>query len=384
VKPVRFSPDASCGTSNVLIENIATAALYHYTPYQPNAAALAAGDRAVSPYDSCAAYGNRNFSLYYNSWFGNPTSGPSPSAQRIAGDSRYSTAAAISRSVFSGESAVPVVYITTGEGFPDALSAGPAAAVQGGPLLLTNPVFMPEATVAELRRLKPKKIIIVGGPNTISSDVERALASLAQGFKNSPATTLKRIAGADRYETSRLIAKEAFPKASGAYIATGLNFPDALSATAAAGTKKQPVLLVNGQAPVDRATIDTIKGMGAKSVILVGGEPSVNAQIPTGLKAAGIDSRRLSGPDRWLTSVAVNKDAFGSPSGAYLATGFNFPDALAGAAAAARVGMPLYVTMPGCVSRALRDELKRPNITGITLLGGTPSLAAVIEYLPVC
>lgn len=67
INQVRFSPDASCGTADVYIENDATALLYIYTPYQPNTAALAAGDGEG---DSCSSYGNRNFVIIYDSWFG--------------------------------------------------------------------------------------------------------------------------------------------------------------------------------------------------------------------------------------------------------------------------------------------------------------------------
>lgn len=63
---IRYSPDASCGGSNVYIQNRATQALYNYTPYQPNQAALDAGWGTVH----CGAYGNRNFYLYFTSWFG--------------------------------------------------------------------------------------------------------------------------------------------------------------------------------------------------------------------------------------------------------------------------------------------------------------------------
>ncbi len=67
---VRYSPDASCGGSNVYIANYATSALYRYTPYQPNAAALAAGV-GTAP---CGAYGNRNFYNFFTNWFGSTQS----------------------------------------------------------------------------------------------------------------------------------------------------------------------------------------------------------------------------------------------------------------------------------------------------------------------
>lgn len=67
---IQWSPTASCGGSMVNVLNWSTAALYDYTPYQPNAAALSAG---FGKGDSCSAYGNRNFFLYFTSWFGSTT-----------------------------------------------------------------------------------------------------------------------------------------------------------------------------------------------------------------------------------------------------------------------------------------------------------------------
>jgi hypothetical protein len=91
---VGYSPDGSCGGSNVFIENQATADLYNYTPYQPNAGALAAGWGSAN----CGAYGNRNFWLYFNNWFGSTSAGDtqaqvvsdlqiSPSSLAMASDS---------------------------------------------------------------------------------------------------------------------------------------------------------------------------------------------------------------------------------------------------------------------------------------------------------
>ena len=68
---IQYNPDASCGGSNVYIENKATALLYIYTPYQPNTAALDAG---VGEGDACSTYGNRNFAIIYDSMFDSPRS----------------------------------------------------------------------------------------------------------------------------------------------------------------------------------------------------------------------------------------------------------------------------------------------------------------------
>ena len=63
---IRYSPNAACGSSQVYIENLATSALYRYTPYQPNEGAL----KAYTGSANCGAYGNRNFFIFFNDWFG--------------------------------------------------------------------------------------------------------------------------------------------------------------------------------------------------------------------------------------------------------------------------------------------------------------------------
>lgn len=78
---IQWHPNAACGGSNVTIKNSATAALYIYTPYRPNTAALNAG---WGEGDTCSSYGVRNFYNYYNSWFGKPTGPKYPVTGAIA------------------------------------------------------------------------------------------------------------------------------------------------------------------------------------------------------------------------------------------------------------------------------------------------------------
>lgn len=79
---IQYNPNAGCGGSVVTIQNLATSALYRYTPYQPNAGALAAGYGTAS----CGAYGNRNFYAYFEDWFGNVTGEglPIPESSKIS------------------------------------------------------------------------------------------------------------------------------------------------------------------------------------------------------------------------------------------------------------------------------------------------------------
>lgn len=81
---VSYHPNSACGRSEVLIKNRATAALYRYTPYQPNQAALNAG---FGTGDSCSSYGNRNFYLYFKKWFGDTQSPTTPAPVPPQGES---------------------------------------------------------------------------------------------------------------------------------------------------------------------------------------------------------------------------------------------------------------------------------------------------------
>ncbi|WP_136707377.1 cell wall-binding repeat-containing protein [Agromyces sp. H66] len=151
-------------------------------------------------------------------------------AERRAGDDRYETAAELSKHTF--DEGVPVAYVATGANFPDALAAGAAGAQLGGPVLLTPGTALSPATKEEIERLKPQRIVIVGGSGVISNGVVTALDKLAP--------QAVRLSGADRYETALAVARDLGAPASADTVglATALDFPDALAAgpvVAAAG-----------------------------------------------------------------------------------------------------------------------------------------------------
>ncbi|WP_066582665.1 hypothetical protein [Cellulomonas timonensis] len=111
VNNVRFHPNAACGSAPVMIHNQATASLYNYTPYQPNAAALAAG---YGTGDSCSSYGNRNFWSYFTDWFGSTTAGGNPlgSIDQLAGTDSGLTVSGWALDLDVPTTAVPVhVYV---------------------------------------------------------------------------------------------------------------------------------------------------------------------------------------------------------------------------------------------------------------------------------
>jgi putative cell wall-binding protein len=98
---------------------------------------------------------------------------------RQAGADRFGTAAAISAATYAP--GVPVAYVATGLDFPDALAAAAAAGQLGGPVLLVRPGSVPAATAAELARLRPARIVVVGGPSSVSAAVAETLAGYLTG-----------------------------------------------------------------------------------------------------------------------------------------------------------------------------------------------------------
>lgn len=302
-----------------------------------------------------------------------------PDVSRLAGGDRYETAVTISEQF---DADVPVVYLATGTNYPDALSAASAAAFQDGPLLLTTPTTLPQAVRDELVRLNPDLVVIVGGTGVVSDVVKAQVESLIPGVET------RRDSGADRYATSRDIATEAFAAAGAttAFIATGTNFPDALSASAAAGAADAPVILVNGAATsIDQATEDLLTVLGVQNVVIAGGTGVVSVGMEDSLDdLVSGDVTRYSGSDRYATSVAINTNRFTAGSTVFLATGLGFADALAGAARAGSVGAPLYVVPGTCVPAAVLQEITRLRASRVVPLGGPGVLSANVFALVSC
>ncbi|WP_181135559.1 cell wall-binding repeat-containing protein [Rathayibacter sp. AY2B3] len=310
-----------------------------------------------------------------------PTSGTGPEVVRLAGTDRQGTAVEISKVTFTTPG-VPVVYIATGANFPDALSAGPAAAKEGGPLLLVDRDSVSQVVRDELTRLKPQRIVVVGSDLSVSDALATDLGQYANG-------RVFRLGGTDRYDTSRKIIESAFGGGSpkGAWLATGEKFPDALSAAAAAGKNKAPVVLVNGGLPAaDPTTVGILTGLRPPALTIAGSELSVSAGIQNSLTVPrGPVVTRLGGVDRYDTSLQLNRAAF--PRGAktvFLATGENFPDALAGAAAAGYAGSPLFTVPPTCVPVDVLKGIRDGGTTKVVLLGGEGTLSKAVKNLTPC
>ena len=112
---------------------------------------------------------------------------------RQSGANRYATAAQISQGTFSDPN-VSVVYVATGEGFADALAAGPGAIRGAGPVLLVRRDQIPSETHTELQRLNPNRIVVVGGTSVVSASVESQLAQYLTPTASTVTDTFSRTA----------------------------------------------------------------------------------------------------------------------------------------------------------------------------------------------
>jgi glucose/arabinose dehydrogenase/putative cell wall-binding protein len=300
-----------------------------------------------------------------------------PAVERRAGADRYATAAAVSAATFAP--GVPVAYVATGQHFADALAGGAAAGAAGGPVLLVTRTSLPDATRAELGRLQPARVAVLGGTAAVD---EAVLAEL----RAATGVPVDRIAGADRYATAAAVSAATFgPGVPVAYVATGQEFADALAAGPAAVAGGGPVLLVT-RTRVPPATAGELQRLQPGRIAVLGGTAAVTDDVARALAvftAGPVD--RLAGPDRFATAAAVATAAFapGRPT-VYLATGATFADALAGTPAAAREGAPILLVHRTCVPDVVRAELARLAPERIVILGGTAAVAERVETLGPC
>lgn len=296
-----------------------------------------------------------------------------PTVTRYQGADRFATSAAVVDANYSP--GVPVAYVATGANFPDALAGGAVAANAGGPLLLVTPDSIPPSTATELQRLTPGRIVVLGGDSSVSASVQASLQSYTTG-------TVTRVSGADRYATAAALAAD-FPSGGPVYVATGVDFPDALAATAAAAAQHAAILLTQPNTlPV--ATAQALAALRPSSITIVGGTSVVSAGVASQLATYSSNVSRVSGADRYATAVAIATAEFPSASSVFVASGVTFADALAGGPVAGNNGEPLLLAAPTCLPAPTAKQISAASPTSVTLLGGPAALTQGVASLTTC
>ncbi|EGW36991.1 vanW like family protein [Desulfosporosinus sp. OT] len=261
---------------------------------------------------------------------------------RLFGHTRYETAEAISEYYSNGK--VKNVVLSTGNEFADALSASVLAHEKEAPVLLvdTSVDSSKDAIDYVIQHLDSSgTIYIIGGAGIISTEFETKLNNL--GYQN-----IVRIAGIDRYDTSYKIASSLNDlTVSTVVIASGEQYPDALSISSFAANKGWPILLSPHEGLPQEIKNFLMERMPSK-VYLAGGSgvisDNVKSEISSLLPQATVE--RLTGQSRFDTNVTIAETFAPIPSTVYLATGYDFADALAGSAVAAKNGDPIIFIDP--------------------------------------
>ncbi|HET8767683.1 MAG TPA: cell wall-binding repeat-containing protein, partial [Pedococcus sp.] len=196
---------------------------------------------------------------------------------RIEGNDRYATAAAVSRTF--NDPGTKTAYVVSGENYPDGLVAAPSAAQEYAPVLLTAAASLPASTRTELARLKPQRVVVVGGTGVVSAHVFDQL----RGIVGSGGSVL-RLAGASRYDTAVAVSRRLWAEGAGSVaLASGANFPDALALGPV--TRGYLPLLLTAPDHLPASTRAEVQRLRPSSVLIAGGTAVVGTAIEGELRA---------------------------------------------------------------------------------------------------
>lgn len=308
---------------------------------------------------------------------------------RVSGATRVATAIAVSKERFpsfgpEGRAAV----LANAYSFPDALSGSTLAGAVGGPILLTPGTALAAEVRDEIDRLDVETVYILGGTAAVSSAVSVAVDAIQ--VTTTQTVDVVRLPGTNRSDTARLVALEAAKvteTAPVAFVANYRLFPDALAASPMAAHNVAPVLLTPGNS-IDSATLAALNdpALGITDVVIVGGTSVISNTVQNQIASAlggSTHVRRIGGSSRYATArdfaiwatgwkagpnPATHVEQVGTAANPTaldaldfnrigLASGENFPDALAGGAFCGQAEAPILLTKPGVLSPYVLDYL---------------------------
>ena len=261
---------------------------------------------------------------------------------RISGKNRAKTAIAVADELKNelGVTAFDTMILSSGTNFADALAGSYLAAAKSAPILLYTKSTANETVSYILNNISAEGVVyLLGGTGAVPADVEASLTDAG--------VTVVRLSGKDRFATNLLILQEAGIEAGQEIlVCTGYNFADSLSASATG----LPILLVNSNkgklTDAQLAFLEEVSAEGNLQLTIIGGTGAVPAALEEALRAYGTTDR-ISGKDRYATSVLIAERYFDAPATAFITYGKNFPDGLSGGPLAYAMGAPLLLVQDG-------------------------------------
>lgn len=275
---------------------------------------------------------------------------------------------------YAGKVSLPwsdTAVLVRDDDYPDALVAGPLAANYNAPILMTPTKQVPHRVVDALRTHGFTKVILVGNPGAISAGAASQLQNA--GFQ------VQRLGGQDRYRTAGAVADHLLAARgqdkSDVYLATGVDYPDALSASSAA-IKNVGVVLLTPRRTVDGTSQGWMNSAKAAKVVAVGG-PAVTAAE----RSVHLDEKQV-GVDRYETAEKVASAYFPpNPGRIAVATGKDFPDATLAASLTARTGSPLVLTRTDTLTQPTTQFLtrNRASVRKVDVVGGKSAVTEKVR-----
>ncbi len=289
---------------------------------------------------------------------------PGADVERVGGKNRYGTAALLAEEYASPD----VVFVASGQSYADALSAAARAGSVDSPVLLVRGTSLPDETALALQGLDAASVVVVGGTAAVSEEVYDEIDDVTGD------APISRLRGADRYETAAAVSGQ-FDAADRVYVASGRDYPDALAAAARAGDTESPVLLVSHH-QLPEATAAELARLAPEEIILMGGKAAVDETVEEALGAYGTVTR-VGGATRYETA-ALLAGTLDTSARVFVASGSDFPDALAGAAVAGRDGAPMLLTRSDELPASTAEQVTRLQPELVTVVGGKAVIAETV------
>jgi putative cell wall-binding protein len=191
-----------------------------------------------------------------------------------------------------------------------------------------------------------------------------------------------RSSASDRYGTAVTVSRESFDAADAVILATGADYPDALSAAGLAGSYGAPLLLTR---PTDLPTVvrDEIVRLGATKVVIVGGMMAVSDSVKNAVDAlSGVSVERIAGADRYATAAQVARTIAVREGGmpkAYVVRGDDFPDALACSPFAFNDAMPILLTRSASLPEVTQEVIEDLGVADVVIAGGVAAVSDSVK-----
>ncbi|MCC0648849.1 N-acetylmuramoyl-L-alanine amidase [Clostridioides sp. ZZV15-6598] len=287
----------------------------------------------------------------------------------LTGSDRYETAVKISKEGWKNGS--DKVVIINGDVSIDGIISTPLATTYNAPILLVEKNNVPDSVKAELKRLNPKDIIIIGDENSISK-------TSANQIKSAVDSNQTRLNGSNRYETSLLIAKEIDKNhdLDKVYITNGKDGGeiDALTIAAKAGQDKQPIIVADKDS-ITNITYKWLESEDLQSAYFIGGPQMISTNVinkVNDITKDNVANNRVYGADRHETNANVIKKFYTEDEleAVLVAKSDVLVDALAAGPLAASLKSPILITPKTYVSAYHKDNLEAKSANKVYKIGG--------------